>query len=87
MRKIILSATTVVALALGAGGAYAMGGGNASPEASPYAIIEPQTVAPLAMSEGRAALVGDDWRYAPGAGVAPAPFMAPLPQNSVSHGR
>jgi hypothetical protein len=46
MRKTLLLGTTVVVLALGSASAYAMGGGNVSPEASPYAILEPQSVAP-----------------------------------------
>jgi len=48
MRKIIfLLEAAVLALAT-TGGALAMGGGgNLSPSQSPYAILEPQTVAPL----------------------------------------
>ncbi|HLW92451.1 MAG TPA: hypothetical protein VKS78_14285 [Roseiarcus sp.] len=66
MRTIIFT-SAALALALGATSAYAMGGGGApswiSPWASPYAVLAPQTVAPLAegpaVIEGRSAFVGD----------------------------
>jgi hypothetical protein len=49
MREMVRWGTAAVVLAFGAPGAFAMtGGGNLSPEESPYAILEPQTVAPLA---------------------------------------
>ena len=45
MRNILVLGTTAVVLAFGAPSAYAMGGGgNLSPEQSPYAILEPQTL-------------------------------------------
>jgi hypothetical protein len=46
MSKILLGAAVIAATALAGSSAYAMGGGNSSPWASPYAILEPQTVAP-----------------------------------------
>jgi hypothetical protein len=60
MRKIILLGATAVVLSLGAVNAYAMGGGNLSPEQSPYALLAPQTLAPTGTSEGRAAYTGHD---------------------------
>jgi hypothetical protein len=55
MRNIILTGAAAVVLSLGAASAFAMGGGNLSPEASPYAVIAPQTLAPQGTHEGRAA--------------------------------
>jgi hypothetical protein len=50
MRKILLLGTTGLVFALGADIAHAMGGsGNLSPFASPYAILAPQTLGPLAV--------------------------------------
>jgi hypothetical protein len=50
MRQILLLGTIVVVFAFGAGAANAMGGsGNLSPFASPYAILAPQTLGPLAV--------------------------------------
>jgi hypothetical protein len=50
MRKTLLLGTTVLVFAFGARAAYAMGGsGNLSPFASPYAILAPQTLGPLAV--------------------------------------
>ena len=49
MLKILLSAAALAAVAFAASSAYARGGGGGgpvSPEASPYAILEPQTVNP-----------------------------------------
>ncbi|MGO8835597.1 MAG: hypothetical protein ACLQE9_22655 [Roseiarcus sp.] len=87
MHKTLLLAAATAAFALGAGGAYATGGGNVSPEASPYAILEPQTVAPSVMSEGRAALTGGDPVFSFGFGGAPAMLAPPPDQRSISHGR
>jgi hypothetical protein len=62
MRKILLGAAAFVSFALAASAANAIGGGPPAPWASPYAILEPQTVAPVtetvapqAAEEGRAA--------------------------------
>jgi len=91
MRKILLLGATAVVLALGSAGAFAMGGGNASPEASPYAILEPQTLAPPAMTEGRAAYIGSDaggwfgFRAQQPANAAPA--LTPEERNDYSRGR
>jgi hypothetical protein len=50
MRIVFLTAVTAAALAIGVLDVHAMGGGgNLSPEASPYAILAPQTVAPYAV--------------------------------------
>jgi hypothetical protein len=87
MRKTILLGTTAVALALGAANAYAMGGGPLSPEASPYAILEPQTVAPSMMSEGRAALTGGDPSFWSGQTDTAAPLATPEERNYFSRGR
>ncbi|HLH49587.1 MAG TPA: hypothetical protein VKV96_09620 [Roseiarcus sp.] len=71
MPKILLAAGALLASALAASSAYAIGGGPTPPWASPYAILEPQTVAPEAAApfatvEGRSAYIGGkregDWR-------------------------
>jgi hypothetical protein len=49
MHMKFLGSATALALAFGVSDASAMGGGgDLSPSQSPYAILEPQTVAPLA---------------------------------------
>jgi hypothetical protein len=49
MREMVLLGTAAAMLAFGASDAGAMGGGgDLSPSESPYAILEPQTVAPPA---------------------------------------
>jgi hypothetical protein len=63
MRKIIFLGTTAVALAFGAANALAMGGGDLSPEQSPYALIAPQTLQQPPIGEGRAAFTGDEQGY------------------------
>ena len=60
MRKIVLFGATAIVLTLGAADASAMGSGNLSPQASPYAILEPQTAPPSAIDEGRAAYIGGE---------------------------
>jgi hypothetical protein len=93
MRKTLLLGTTAVVLALVSASAYAMGGGNVSPEASPYAILEPQTLAPSTMTEGRAAYTGSDAGGWFGFGAQPsyaapaAPAMTPEERNYYSRGR
>ena len=59
MRNFMFLGATAIALAFGVGNAYA---GNIDPHESPYAILEPLTVAPspAPMSEGRAAYTGGD---------------------------
>ena len=60
MSKILLGAAAIAAAALSASSAYAFGGsGLTPPEASPYAILEPQTVNPSVMLEGRSAFTGE----------------------------
>jgi hypothetical protein len=46
-RKALIPGSALVVFILGAASAYAFGGPNLPPEDSPYAILEPQTVAPL----------------------------------------
>jgi hypothetical protein len=87
MRNIVLLGTTAVVLTLGAANAYAMGGGNVSPEASPYAILEPQSVAPSVMGEGRAALTGGDPSFWFGQSETAAPLATPEERNYFSRGR
>ena len=90
MRKIILFGATAAALALGAASAYAAGGGNLSPEASPYAVIAPQTTLQSPMSEGRAAYTGADAGYGYGGQSdddAPRSPARPEDQNYYSRGR
>jgi hypothetical protein len=58
MRKIMLGAGGCLALASAVSDAVAMGGGPTPAWASPYAILVPQTVAPQAAEQGRAAFDG-----------------------------
>jgi hypothetical protein len=60
MHKMIVRGTIASCLTLAATGAFAFGGGNLSPEESPYAILEPQTVMPDTTFEGRSAFTGGD---------------------------
>jgi hypothetical protein len=71
MRKILLGAGAFLSFALAASAAHAIGGGPTQPWASPYAILEPQTlapetVAPQAAEEGRAAFEDRRRHCAPG---------------------
>jgi hypothetical protein len=64
MSKILLGAAAIAAATLAASSAYPFGGGNSPPSASPYAVLEPQTVhpelaAPSATFEGRSAFTGE----------------------------
>jgi hypothetical protein len=64
MPKILLSAAAIAAAALAGSSAYAFGGGNSPPSASPYAVLEPQTVypelaAPSATFGGRSAFTAE----------------------------
>jgi hypothetical protein len=56
MPKILI--TAAVASMLASSCAHARGGGNSSPWESPYAILEPQTVAPQTFPEPE----GTEWR-------------------------
>jgi hypothetical protein len=65
MRKILFGAGAFLSFALAASAANAIGGGPTPASASPYAILEPQTVAPVtqtiapqAAEEGRAVFEG-----------------------------
>jgi hypothetical protein len=78
MSKILLGAAAIAAASLAASSAYAIGGGPTPPSASPYAILEPQTVypelaAPTATFEGRAAYTGE--------------YGAVQPRGEVTHAR
>jgi hypothetical protein len=55
MRKIMLGVGVCSALAFAVSEATAIGGGPTPTWASPYAILVPQTVAPQAAEQGRAA--------------------------------
>jgi hypothetical protein len=88
MRNLILTATTVAALVLGSASAFAIGGGNIAPEASPYALLAPQTLGAPAFGgglyEGRSAFVGE--QAAPAA-VAPWAVQTPEDRTYYSRGR
>ena len=62
MRNTIMLRMAAVVFVLGTANANAMGtgGGNLSPDASPYAVLEPQTLSPAPMIEGLAALTDED---------------------------
>jgi hypothetical protein len=93
MHKIILCGATAVVLILANASAYARGGGgDPSPEESPYAILEPQTVAPLAfapraLKEGRSAFSGNDTDYSSQYSDHFAPLFSPEDRNSYSRGQ
>jgi hypothetical protein len=61
MLKVIFAGAACLAVGFGATSAYALGGWSPG-FASPYAIWAPETIAPQATTEGRAAFVGDDSR-------------------------
>lgn len=85
MRKIILLATTAVVITLGAASANA--NPNLRPEQTPYAVLEPQTVAPLPTSEGRAAFTNDNAdRWSGYLGAAPV-VTTPEDRTYYSRGR
>ena len=71
MHKIVLVGATAAIFALGAAKAYALGAPNLSPQASPYAVLVPQST----MSEGRSAYTNGASPEAPfvdqGTSVAP----------------
>jgi hypothetical protein len=76
MRNLILAGVAGAALALGAAGAHAASIQN-RPESSPYALIQPLTVAPAPL-EGRSAFV-DEFGAAP---VVDAPVRGgPIKNN------
>jgi hypothetical protein len=88
MRKIILFGATALALTFGAANAYAMGGGDLSPEQSPYALLAPQTLHQSPTSEGRSSSYGGQgpgsWS---GNGVQPSYFVTPQDRNDYLNGR
>jgi hypothetical protein len=79
MRKIILLGA-VAALTLGSASAYAMGSGNVAPEASPYALIAPQTLAP-ALGEGRSAYTSPNGYF----GEQPGNSAPAVEQSPTTH--
>jgi hypothetical protein len=86
MRKIVLLGATAIALALGAVSANAFP--NISPEASPYAVLVPESAPPSATTEGRAALVGGDAGLWSVLGAQPNNgATTPEDRNSYSRGR
>ena len=87
MRKIILFGATAVALTLGAANAYAMGGGDLSPEQSPYALLAPQTLHQSPTSEGRSAYPGRGPSSWSGNGVQPSYFVTPQDRDDYLNGR
>jgi len=88
MRNTILFGTTAVLLALGGANAFAMGGGgNLSPEQSPYALLAPQSTPYATTTEGRAAYEGFNGGRGYGYGVPVAPAPAPEDNTYYSRGR
>lgn len=84
MPKIFLATGALLAATLAASSAYAIGGGPTPAWASPYAILEPQTVAPLATIEGRSVYVGgkhDGDRRGEGERNRRTPRRAPAPEQ------
>jgi hypothetical protein len=86
MRNVIFTAATVAALVLGSASAFAIGGGNIAPEASPYALLAPQTLgAPELggrLNEGRSAFVGEQ-----AAPAVVAPWAVQTPEDSTYYSR
>ena len=67
MQKITPYGAACVILTLAASSAYPMGGGPTNPEASPYAILEPQTVGQPMAAESRPVVVDTaQSRHCPG---------------------
>jgi hypothetical protein len=60
MRNVLLFGAVAVVLTFGGADAFAMGGGDLSPDQSPYALLAPQTVPDATMSEGRSAFTGGE---------------------------
>ena len=86
MRKIVLSGATAAALALGAVSANAFP--NISPEASPYAVLVPESAQPPATTEGRAALVGGESGHWSAFGAQPSDSATnPEDRTTYSRGR
>jgi hypothetical protein len=56
MPRILITVAFAVTAVLSCSCAYARGGGNSSPWESPYAILEPQTVAASSEVEGLSSL-------------------------------
>jgi hypothetical protein len=87
MRKIMLFGATAVALTFAAGSAYAMGGGDLSPEQSPYALLAPQTLQSSPTSEGRSAYTSRGPGSWSGNGVEPSYFVTPQDRDDYLNGR
>ena len=63
MRTIVLLGATALIVGLAARDAGAMGGGNLTPNASPYALFDQQFIA-LQPTEGRSADIGESYQPA-----------------------
>jgi hypothetical protein len=87
MRKIILFGAAIVALTLGAANAYAMGGGDLSPEQSPYALISPQSTQHSPTSQGRSSYRNQGPGSWSGNGVEPSYFVTPQDRDDYLNGR
>jgi hypothetical protein len=87
MRKIMLFAATAVALTFSAANAYAVGGGDLSPEQSPYALLAPQTLQASPMNEGRSAYPARGPHSWSGYGVQPNYFVTPQDRDDYLNGR
>jgi hypothetical protein len=87
MRKIMLIGATAVALTFSAANAYAVGGGDLSPEQSPYALLAPQTLQSPPMSEGRSAYPARGPHSWSGYGVQPNYFVTPQDRDDYLNGR
>ncbi len=87
MRNILLFGATAVALSFGAASAYAMGGGDLSPQQSPYALLAPQTLQNPPMSEGRSAYGSRGPGSWSGYGVQPNYFVTPKDRDDYLNGR
>jgi hypothetical protein len=66
------AALIIFVSAFGVSWGFAMGGGDLSPEESPYAILAPSIVAPSVMIDGRAAYTNGNESRAPDHGPADA---------------
>jgi hypothetical protein len=66
MKGIVSYAALIIFVsAFGVSWGFAMGGGDLSPEESPYAILAPSIVAPSVMIDGRAAYTDGNESLAP----------------------
>jgi hypothetical protein len=85
MRKISLFGSAAAIFAFAAANANAMGpgGGDLTPDESPYAILEPQTVTPSWISERRASSYESNAVSAPNPNAPSWSPYAIMPQGDV----